>query len=396
MINTNHNLFKYFLIALLASSYISFELIPETDVQNTSPPIIDPLFPIDDGGLFLPNFNKRQIGYEVQSEEDFLENAFYCMKATHTMKVIGYVTEGDNQVFQYGYECSPKNSYQVIKNSNTGKYKLLNQETNKVLTEFGDYRKVRPVKLSNWKNSDNQLWEFSTFSPGQFQLFNKSSSNALDVEFESENDGTRLVTYDPNLIGTHQRFKFILNSIVKKKPLNPKKIGYRISTPDEFFDEGIYCFKNIKSSKVIGVYEQSNKVFQYGNDCSSNNFRFKVIQVRGTNDQFRIASMSGKGALTVTDVYNDKQPIVLKLWDNLDTQKWRFVYKLDEHKRMKEIQLRNVETNHTLDIWYGNMNDGAEVIAWIDNHNDPNERWNVTLVGIDAERPYWKEFDLPY
>lgn len=314
----------------------------------------------------------------IEKSADFVNERVYCMKAVHSGKTIGIVNEGDNQVFQYGENCSPKSSYQVIRIVDSNEYYLLNEHSGFVLTEYVESGPVHPIKLSNWENKETQRWTFIDFGMNELQIVNSATNYIVDVEFGGTGNGLRLIAYQSNHKGPNQRFTFtLMNSIVPE--IQPNEIiGYRIADPEDFFDEGIYCFKNIKSSKVIGVMDGSPAVVQFGNTCSPD-FTYRVIRIVGT-DQFKIESMSGRGVLTVTDIEASKEPVHLTLWENLDTQKWRFSYRNDTHREDREIQLRNVETNNTLDIWYGDLRDGAEVIAWVNNHDDPNERWNIELV----------------
>lgn len=210
---TNHNLFKYFLIALLAFMNKSFQEAPIHEIPDNSLSTVPSLLSTDQEDLLVKKLNKWDVGYSVESVEDFLEDAYYCIRVIHSLKVIGYVNKGDYQVFQYGNTCSPKSSYKVLRDQNSGQFKLLNQATNKFLTESGDLGIINPVKLSDYNDdNDRQIWDITHFANTQFQLFNAVSSHTLEVEFESKQDGIRLITNESNHENINQRFIFILNS----------------------------------------------------------------------------------------------------------------------------------------------------------------------------------------
>lgn len=161
---------------------------------------------------------------------------------------------------------------------------------------------------------------------------------------------------------------------------NPQSIGTQVGNPNSIFDSGIYCIQNVKSSKNIGVVGNGTKVLQNGNECSEN-YKFRILKICQT-DYYRIESLTGRGAMTVTYVNNNKQPVVLSPYNSLSFQHWTLSYKNNQDKQNKEIQFINVGTGHTLDIWLANMNNLAEVIGWVNNHGGPNERWRITLADI--------------
>jgi hypothetical protein len=70
------------------------------------------------------------------------------------------------------------------------------------------------------------------------------------------------------------------------------------------------------------------------------------------------------------------------------TQRWKLSYRVEKDRQRKEIQIRNVVTNYTLDILDGSPKNGAQVIAWVNNHDHPNERFTITLVDIFKPIPY--------
>jgi hypothetical protein len=331
----------------------------------------------------------KSIGYVVRTHTDFLNNGIYCMKVMNSHKTVGVVKKTDVQMVQYNKKCTSNFTYRFIKDGKG--FRMINMRTGKILTETtpkGKYHRIY-LKTKNDPKNKHQVWKFVDYGNKQFQVFSLATNYLFDISGNSKKNGKRFFAYKDNHKSSDQRFRFTFMGMYKKPkraakivPNNDaRKVGYQISNLNEFFDNGIYCLKNVKSNKVIGVKGNSTNVVQNGNKCNTN-YRYRIMRI-GKSDQYRLESMTGRGALSVTNLKTKYQPVGLLPFDkNNEAQRWRFSYKSKSHRQRKEIQLINVASNNTLDILYGKTHNGAKVIAWANKHNNPNERFTITLVDV--------------
>jgi hypothetical protein len=110
------------------------------------------------------------------------------------------------------------------------------------------------------------------YRDGEFQIVGSKSNYVFDIFGNSTRNHARLITYrrKPKSQNANQRFTFtFMKTFPKPKPstkIVPKhiarKVGYQIAELNELFDNGIYCIKNVKSKKLMGVRANSKKVVQ--------------------------------------------------------------------------------------------------------------------------------------
>jgi hypothetical protein len=260
----------------------------------------------------------------------------------------------------------------------------------------GKYHSIH-LQTADDLNNVRQRWKFVKYKDQEFQVFSSKTNYLFDISGYSSQNGRRFFAYADNHSTKDQRFKFTLTGMYEEpKPSNQvvskevsQKVGYQIASPNDFFDDGIYCLKNVNSKKVIGVTGTSTNVIQNGDECDTN-YRFRIMRI-GESDEYRIESITGKGALSVTNLKRNAQPIDLQPYDPENkAQRWRFSYRVETDRLNKELQVRNVASNHTLNIYGRSRKDKAKVNAWVNNHEHPNQRFTIKLVGI-----YQQPFEIP-
>jgi hypothetical protein len=393
------NLYAIIFCALLCVSYQTHtlsKLFPMSQKINGSALQTNQ---ISDGNFcYSPSYKKvrrrgifRTFSKHYNDASKLYNNEIYCIKAVHSNKFIGVLNVQGREVSQSQTVCTDNNSYRLLKSNN--EFRFMNIRTGRFLTESfrseGSYNHIY-LEAKDDVNDPRQRWKIESYGHGQFQIFGSMSNFVFDILGNSKKDHAKLVAFGINPKNENQRFKFFFVGMFREaKPstqIVPKhiarKVGYQIAHLNEFFDGGIYCLKNVKSKKVIGVEVNSTKVVQSGNKCDTNH-TFKIIRI-GQSDEYRIESMTGRGAFTPRHLNENKQPIVVQPFSKFNTsQRWKFSYRVEADRKKKEIQIRNVASSYTLDIYDGNIKDQAEVIAWVNNHKYPNERFTITLVDVN-------------
>jgi predicted transcriptional regulator len=374
----------------------SYQILKRKNSSSASSKILMDNIGSRNVSLGMASPTSKDIGYVVKTNTEFLNNGIYCMKAMNSHKTVGIVKTTDVQMVQYNKECTSNFTYRFIKDGEG--FRMINMRTGRILTETtpkGRYHWIH-LKTKNDPNSKHQVWKFVDYGNQQFQVFSLATNYLFDISGDSSKNGKRFFAYRDNHGRSDQRFRFKLVGMFEEPKLSnevvpndvARKVGYQVANLNEFFDNGIYCLKSVKSKKAIGVQGDSTNVVQNGDKCDTN-YRYRIMRI-GESDQYRLESITGKGALSVTDLKTNYQPIGLQPFDeNNEAQRWRFSYRVEADRQNKEIQLRNVASNHTLDILYGNVKDGAKVIAWVNNHDHPNERFTITLVDV-----YHPEMDV--
>jgi hypothetical protein len=82
-------------------------------------------------------------------------------------------------------------------------------------------------------------------------------------------------------------------------------------------------------------------------------------------------------------LHQKNQPV--SLWPfnpKKNNQKWKFSFKNDANRLHKEITITNVAKGHVLDTAGGQTGNNTPIMAWFDNHNYPNQRFTITVVGV--------------